>query len=111
MQEDRKEGKSIQYSSLQNGRYETVIENWIEQWRQKRQQKILFRFLKEQASTAARQQRQLAYCDKFYKSGLYRRGLKGFKLYAQIAGLKSYERRLKEKITIEVDAKVIEKKN
>lgn len=37
--------------------------------------------------------------------------MKAFKLFAQIAGNKLYERRVKEKVTIEVEAKVIEKKN
>ena len=51
------------------------------------------------------------YCDKFYQQGLKRRGAKAFKLFAQIAGNRLYERRVKEKVNIEVDAKVIEKKN
>lgn len=37
--------------------------------------------------------------------------MKAFKLFAQIAGNRLYERRIKEKVMIEVDAKVIEKKN
>ena len=40
-----------------------------------------------------------------------RRGVKAFKLFSQIAGNRLYERRVKEKVNIEVDAKVIEKKN
>lgn len=51
------------------------------------------------------------YCQKFYEQGLMRRGAKAFKLFAQIAGNRLYERRVKEKVNIEVDAKVIEKKN
>ena len=53
----------------------------------------------------------MAYCDTFYEQGHKRRGVKAFKLFAQIAGNKLYERRVKEKVTIEVEAKVIEKKN
>ena len=49
--------------------------------------------------------------DEFYRQGLRRRVLKGLKIFAQMAGNKNYERRLKHKIQIEVDAKVIEKKN
>lgn len=67
--------------------------------------------MKQWASTKARETRQLKYCDTFYDAGLKRRGVKAFKLFAQIAGNKLYERRVKEKVTIEVDAKVIEKKN
>ena len=37
--------------------------------------------------------------------------MRAFKLFAQIAGNRLYERRIKEKVIIEVDAKVIEKKN
>jgi len=33
------------------------------------------------------------------------------KLFAEIAGNKHYQRRLYEKISIEIDSKVIEKKN
>jgi len=36
---------------------------------------------------------------------------KGLKLYAEIAGNKHYQRRLFEKINIQIDTKVIEKKN
>lgn len=39
------------------------------------------------------------------------RALKHIKLFAQVAGNRMYERRMKEKITIEVKAKVEEKKN
>lgn len=73
--------------------------------------KILFANHKYLASFYAREKRQLAYCDEFYDQGLKRRGVKGFKLFAQIAGNRLYEKRVKEKVMIEVDAKVIEKKN
>jgi hypothetical protein len=51
------------------------------------------------------------FCDEFYDAGLKRRGVKAFKLFAQVAGNRLFERRVKEKVNIEVDAKVIEKKN
>jgi len=63
------------------------------------------------AARKGRETKQLAYCDTFYEQGHKRRGVKAFKLFAQIAGNKLYERRVKEKVTIEVEAKVIEKKN
>lgn len=47
----------------------------------------------------------------FYIQGHKRRVMKGLKLFAQMAGNKNYERRIQEKIRIEVDAKVEEKKN
>lgn len=37
--------------------------------------------------------------------------MKGYKLFARIAGNRVYEKKIKEKVTIEVDAKVEEKKN
>ena len=55
--------------------------------------------------------KQMEYLDQFKKRGLIMRGFKAFKLYTQFAGNKMYEKRKKEKITIEVDAKVEEKKH
>jgi hypothetical protein len=37
--------------------------------------------------------------------------MKAFKLFAQIAGNRLYERKMMDKVRIEVDAKVVEKKN
>ena len=67
--------------------------------------------MKERASDKAREKRIVNYCHDFKDQGLKRSGVKAFKLYAQLAGNKNYERRVKEKVTIEVEAKVIEKKN
>lgn len=38
------------------------------------------------------------------------RGMKGFKLYAQVAGNRLYEKRVKEKIIIEVTTQAEERK-
>jgi hypothetical protein len=73
--------------------------------------KILFSNHKYWTSFYAREKRQLAYCDDFFDIGLKRRGVKAFKLFAQVAGNRLFEKRIKEKVVIEVDAKVIEKKN
>ena len=73
--------------------------------------KILFASMKYWTSFYAREKRQLAYCDDFFDIGLKRRGVKAFKLFAQVAGNRLFEKRIKEKVVIEVDAKVIEKKN
>jgi len=40
-----------------NDKYEAVINAWIEQWRRKRQKKILIRFIREWASDSAREKR------------------------------------------------------
>lgn len=94
-----------------NDRYETVIGSLIDSWAKKRKTKIIARFWREWASARAREFRQLDYCDDFYKQGLRRKTMKALKLFAQMAGNRVYERRIREKINIEVDAKVIEKKN
>jgi hypothetical protein len=73
--------------------------------------RILVANLKYWTSFYAREKRQLAYCDDFFDIGLKRRGVKAFKLFAQVAGNRLFEKRIKEKVVIEVDAKVIEKKN
>jgi len=65
----------------------------------------------EDASSEAKLERMEKFCKDFYDRGLIRRAMKGLKLYANMAGNKNYERRLKEKINIEVNAKVEEKQN
>ena len=71
----------------------------------------MFKFLRAESAASALEERQLKYCDVFYERGLIRRGMKGYKLFARIAGNRVYEKKIKEKVTIEVDAKVEEKKN
>lgn len=51
------------------------------------------------------------FCQKFYKRGLLTRSLRHFKLYSQVAGNRMYRRRVEERITLEVKAKVQQKKN
>lgn len=94
-----------------NDRYEYLIDETVENWRKRRQIKILYSFWSKWSNAKSRENRQMDYCQKFYEQGLMRRGAKAFKLFAQIAGNRLYERRVKEKVNIEVDAKVIEKKN
>ena len=66
---------------------------------------------KKEADDNGKEKRFMQYCDEFYKQGLRRRVFRGLKIFAQMAGNKNYERRLRQKIQIEVDAKVEEKKN
>ncbi len=88
-----------------------IINTLIDKWKAKRQLKIISRFWREYASTVKREERQTKFCEVFYDAGLKRRGMRAFKLFSQIAGNRIYEKRIKEKVMIEVDAKVIEKKN
>ena len=67
--------------------------------------------MQEDASSEAKLMRLDKYCVDFYNRGLIRRVMKGLKLNANIAGNKNYEKRQKEKINIEVNAKVEEKQN
>lgn len=73
--------------------------------------KILFENHRYWTKFYARERRQLTYCDDFFDQGLKRRAMKGFKLFAQIAGNRLYEKRIKEKVVMQVESKVIEKKN
>jgi len=50
------------------------------------------------------------FCEDFYKRGQQMRAIRGLKLNAQVAGNKMQRRRVEEKIKIEVEAKVYEKK-
>lgn len=94
-----------------NDRYETVIGSLIDLWAKKHKQKKILKYMHEDASTEGKLDRLESYCRDFYNRGLTRRAMKAFKLYANMAGNKNYERRLKEKINIEVNAKVEEKQN
>jgi len=71
----------------------------------------LLRFLHNYAAPKARERAHTVFSEKFFLEGLKRRCFKGFKLYAEVAGNKHYQRRLYEKVTITIDQKVVEKKN
>lgn len=88
-----------------------MIEGWIEMWRVKKLKKKLYWFLKAYAGTKARENRQLAYCDDFFQAGLMRRGLKGIKLFTQMAGNRLYKKRVEEKVRSTVDDMVTEKQH
>lgn len=46
------------------------------------------------------------FCQKFYERGLIFRSMRHMKLFAQVAGNRMHERRMKERITIDVKAAV-----
>jgi len=96
---------------LQNDFYEDKINILVDEWASRRRKYLLVRMLKKEAEENGRMKKLEAYCEEFYEQGLRRRVMKGLKIFAQMAGNKNYEKRLKHKIQIEVDAKVIEKKN
>ncbi len=87
-----------------------VIENWIDMWREKRLMRKWMYIVRIKAAKKKKENKQMEFLDKFKMAGLMRKGMKGIKLYTQFAGNKLYEKRRKEKIVIEVDAMVDEKK-
>ena len=70
--------------------------------------KKLFRSWKIDTQDAVKESRSAEFCDEFYTRGLMFRAMRHMKLFAQVCGNKMYERRMKERITIEVKAKVEE---
>lgn len=53
---------------------------------------------------------QSDYCEYFYQQGQKARAFKAFKLFAQVAGNRQYEKRVKERIEIKISHKVEERK-
>ena len=60
---------------------------------------------------SSQERKSEAFCQQFYERGLLFRSMRHMKLFSQVAGNRMYERRLKERITIEVKAAVEQKKN
>ena len=88
-----------------------MIENWVDVWRQKRLKRVWWQKYKETKLLQVRQAKQLKYCDEFKQRGLLRTCFKAFKLYSQFAGTRLLERKLKNKITFEVESEYKTKKN
>eukprot|EP00354_Favella_ehrenbergii_P004252 CAMPEP_0170468948 /NCGR_PEP_ID=MMETSP0123-20130129/11942_1 /TAXON_ID=182087 /ORGANISM="Favella ehrenbergii, Strain Fehren 1" /LENGTH=147 /DNA_ID=CAMNT_0010735655 /DNA_START=434 /DNA_END=877 /DNA_ORIENTATION=- len=83
---------------------------WIDQWRNTNKAKKLFRSWKEDTQEIKKEKRSEEFCQNFYERGLVFRSLRHMKLFAQVCGNKMHERRMKERITLEVKAKVEEMK-
>ena len=84
---------------------------WIDQWRNINKAKKLFRYWKVDTAEIVKEKRSEEFCHQFYERGLLFRSIRHMKLYAQVCGNKMYERRMKERITMEVNAKVTEMTN
>ena len=63
------------------------------------------------AKPEAHEHRHEKFSKFFFTQGYKRRAMKGLKLWAHLAGNVHYEKRMKEKITIEVENMVITKKS
>ena len=84
---------------------------WIDQWRNMNKIKKLFRSWKSDTEDSVKTQRSEKFCQDFYERGLLFRSMRHMKLFAQVCGNKMQERRMKERITLEVKAKVEEMQN
>jgi len=49
-----------------------------------------------------KESRSVQFCQNFYERGLQFRALRHMKLFAQVVGNKMHERRMKERITVEI---------
>lgn len=96
--------------TLQNDRYELLISRWIDTWRRSRRTQAIWNFWKKYSQEKAHVKKSENFCHDFYERGLLMRHFRHMKLYNQVAGNRLYERKVKQKITIEVQAKVEEKK-
>lgn len=97
--------------SRKNQNFENIVNVRVNAWFERRRKKFILRFLHDYAAPRARERAHTVFSQKFYQQGLIRSAFKAFKLYAEVAGNKHYQRRLYEKINITIDSKVIEKKN
>jgi len=84
---------------------------WIDQWRNINKMKKLFRYWKVDTADIVKSKRSEEFCNNFYERGLLFRSMRHMKLFAQVCGNKMQERRMKERITLEVKAKVEEMQN
>ena len=64
--------------------------------------KIRFREWKEDTQEAVKEKRSEQFCDAFYERGLLFRSMRHMKLFAQVCGNRMYEKRMRERITLEV---------
>ncbi len=67
--------------------------------------------LKTENEVLRRENRMAVYCDEFYDKGHFRRVMKAFKLYSELAGNRLFRRKCEAQATIEVNAMVEEKQN
>lgn len=97
---------SLRKKEAQVDRNELIILAWIDQWRVRRFKRKVFDSVKTYTLAKSKVKKSVNFCDDFYERGLLMRYLRHFKLFAQVAGNRMYKRRIEEKITIEVKAKV-----
>jgi hypothetical protein len=80
----------------------------VDQWHRIQRAKKLFRYWKADTQDIVKEKRSEQFCEQFYERGLLFRSMRHMKLFAQVCGNKMHERRMKERITLEVKSKVQE---
>lgn len=83
---------------------------WIDQWRLKKQKKKIWVKTKELISEVVKEKKSEKFFMDFYERGLQRRLYKRMKLFACVAGNRMYQRRVQQKINVQVQAMVGAKK-
>jgi len=83
----------------------------VAQWETNKKVRSVFNAWKQRMQTKQKELSQGEYCHAFFLQGLKQRSFKGFKLYAQVAGNRQYERRVKDRINIDVRTRVEERQN
>ena len=73
--------------------------------------KKIYKLWKDESMEVTKEKKSEDFCQAFYERGLLFRTLRHWKLFAHVAGNKMHERRMKERITIQVKADVEAKKN
>lgn len=100
----------VRKNEAQCERNELIILRWIDQWRLRRAKGRYWNAFKIYCAAKVKEKKSVKFCQDFYERGLKMRSIRHFKLFSQVAGNRMYKRRVEEKITIEVQAKVQEKK-
>lgn len=98
------------FMRIQVDRNELLISRWVDQWRIRRQKTKVWDFWQKYSKTKSHESKNVNFCQQFYERGLVQRAYRHMKLFSQVAGNRMYKRRIEEKITIEVKAKLEEKK-
>lgn len=101
---------NVRKNEVQVERNEQIILRWIDQWRIRRFKAKVFEACKTYCMAKSKEHKSVKFCEDFHKKGLIMRSLRHWKIFNQVAGNRMYKRKIEEQITIEVKAKVQEKK-
>lgn len=107
MQREEREGLVLEKHKAKK----QLLMRIVAQWEGNKRKRALFQAWKLRTQAKAREYHQGDYCHAFFLQGLKQRGFKAFKLYAQVAGNRMYERRVKERINIDIRTRVEERQN